>query len=70
MRCYRCESEDLVLAALWPQDRVIYTQIQIVMRVCKNCGLEQYHMGDDESMDPIEAAEMAPSVSIPYSRFD
>jgi len=60
MSCYRCESEDLALAALWPQDKKIYATIDIVMRVCKNCGLEQNHQGDDELLSAAEAAAMAP----------
>ena len=60
MRCYRCESEDLALAGLWPQDRKTYAYVGIVMRICRNCGLEQNHMGDDEPLDPARAAEEAP----------
>jgi len=60
MNCYRCESEDLSLAALWPQDRKIYAAINIVMRICKHCGLEQKHQGDDEPLDAAEAATLAP----------
>jgi len=62
MKCYRCESDDLALAALWPQDRKTYAATSIVMRICKNCGLEQNHCGDDETLDPVEAAESAPSI--------
>ena len=70
MKCYRCESEDLTLAALWPEDRKTYPAIPIVMRLCTHCGLEQNHCGDDETIDPAEAAELAPSVPTPYSRVD
>mgnify|MGYP005812548167 FL=1 len=66
MKCYRCESSELSLAALWPQDRKTYAAIGIVMRLCENCGLEQNHCGDDETTDPAEAAQMAPSVPIPF----
>jgi protein-arginine kinase activator protein McsA len=61
MECYHCQSRDLALAALWPYDRKLYAAIGIVMRICKNCGLEQNHCGDDETADPAVAAEIAPS---------
>lgn len=61
MNCFRCDSEDLVLAALWPQDRKTYAYAGIVMRLCRNCGLEQNHCGDDEPLDPARAAEEAPA---------
>jgi len=61
VNCFRCDSEDLVLAALWPQDRKTYASIGIVMRLCRNCGLEQNHCGDDEPLDPARAAEEAPA---------
>lgn len=63
MECYRCYSDDLVLAPLWPQDRNTYSKIGIVMRLCKNCGLEQNHFGDDEPLSASDAATSAPSVS-------
>ena len=61
MNCYRCDSEDLTLAGLWPQDRKTYAYVGIVMRLCRNCGLEQNHCGDDEPLDPARAAEEAPA---------
>ena len=60
MRCYRCESEDLVLAALTSYEQVEYQKAGIVMRVCQNCGLEQNHAGDDENLSPEYAALVAP----------
>jgi hypothetical protein len=66
VNCYRCASDALILAPLWPEDRKTYAAIGIVMRICKNCGLEQSHCGDDETIDPAEAAQMAPSVPIPF----
>ena len=60
MQCYRCESPSLELAALWPEERKNYASAGIVLRLCKNCGLEQNHVGDDESRNPHEAAEVAP----------
>ena len=60
MKCYRCESENLGLAALWPHERKTYAAIGVVMRQCKNCGLEQNHCGDDELLDAVEAAQEAP----------
>ena len=63
MKCYRCESEDITLAALWPNDRETYAAAGIVMRLCTNCGLEQNHCGDDETIDPAEAAAIAPAHS-------
>ena len=62
MRCYRCESSELPLATLWPHDRVTYEAIGIVLRQCLFCGLEQNHIGDDETLAPAVAARMAPSV--------
>jgi hypothetical protein len=63
MRCYRCNSTELVLAPLWPYERESYAGIEIVMRLCQWCGLEQNHYGDDEMLTPSEAAEQAPSSS-------
>jgi hypothetical protein len=64
MNCYRCDSDRLFLAPLWPQDRKTYAAVGIVMRLCNNCGLEQNHRGDDETLDPAEAAVLAPSVHL------
>ena len=61
MECYRCDFGVLELAPLWPQDRKTYARVDIVMRVCPNCGLEQNHRGDDEPLSAVEAAESAPS---------
>jgi hypothetical protein len=61
MACYRCDSDGLELAPLWPQDRKDYAASDIVMRVCKNCGLEQNHRGDGEPLDATKAAQLAPS---------
>ena len=60
MHCYRCESEVLELAALWPYERKTYVLAGVVLRICMNCGLEQSHMGDDEILEPAQAAEAAP----------
>ena len=63
MECYRCGSDQLTLAPLWPYERDSYAAIEIVMRQCQHCGLEQNHYGDDEMLTPSEAAEQAPSSS-------
>ena len=60
MECYRCGSDRLSLAPLWPYERESYAAIEIVMRQCQNCGLEQNHYGHDEMLTPTEAAEQAP----------
>ena len=60
MVCYRCGREALELAGLWPYERETYPQIEIVMRLCLHCGLEQNHYGDDEILTPAEAAYKAP----------
>jgi len=62
MECYRCGSEELALAPLWPYERTTYGQINIVIRQCRSCGLEQNHCGYDEPCDPDKAAQAAPSV--------
>ena len=61
MECYRCEDEELVLAPLWPAERRDYPAAGVVLRQCLNCGLEQNHIGDDETLEPGRAAELAPS---------
>ena len=60
MACYRCGSDQLDLAPLWPYERKSYTAIEIVMRQCQNCGLEQNHYGHDETLTPRAAAAAAP----------
>ena len=61
MRCYQCGSERLELASLWPVERRFYIAARIVMRRCQDCGLEQNHYGNDESIEPEQAAQTAPS---------
>lgn len=61
MKCLKCESDDLVLAPLWPLERREYPKVGIVMRRCMDCGLEQNHMALDETLTPEEAAERAPT---------
>jgi hypothetical protein len=39
----------------------------MVLRICMNCGLEQNHAGDDESLDPADAAQDAPPYTRDYS---
>ena len=41
--------------------RKTYAYAGIVMRICRNCGLEQNHCGKDEPLDPARAAEEAPA---------
>jgi len=65
MVCYRCGREALELAPLWPYERETYPQIEIVMRLCLHCGLEQNHYGDDEILTPSEAAYKAPPSFVP-----
>lgn len=60
MKCYRCESDRLELATLWPAERTNYAMAGLVLRLCTNCGLEQSHIGDDEILEPAQAAEFAP----------
>jgi len=64
MECYRCDSAKLELAPLWPYERESYAAIEIVMRQCQHCGLEQNHYGHDEMLTPGEAAEYAPSSGV------
>ena len=59
MQCYRCKTEGLVLAPLWPYEKQTYPAIGIVMRICPNCGLEQNHYGDDDTASPIVCADLA-----------
>lgn len=61
LTCYRCKTRgSLVLAHLWPYERIAYVEAGVVMRQCTWCGLEQNHMGDDEVLDPAKAASDAP----------
>lgn len=62
MNCYRCQAEDLPLAPLTPQNRKDYPGVNIVLRICRDCGMEQNHAGDDERVSPLVAAQEAPSV--------
>ena len=64
MECYRCDSAKLEMAPLWPYERESYAAIEIVMRQCQHCGLEQNHYGHDEMLTPGEAAESAPSSGV------
>ena len=61
MKCYRCGSSELALAPLWPYERQVYSEINIIIRQCQSCGLEQNHCGDDETWDSAQAAQAAPS---------
>jgi len=61
MKCYRCGSSELALAPLWPYERTTYAQINVIIRQCQSCGLEQNHCGDDETWDSAQAAQAAPS---------
>ena len=49
------------MAPLWPNERQVYAQINIIMRQCQSCGLEQNHCGDDEIVDASDAAQAAPA---------
>jgi len=60
MECFRCGSNELPLASLWPAERSNYVDAGIVMRQCMNCGLEQNHCGHDEVLLPEDAANSAP----------
>lgn len=62
MICFRCGSNALPLAPLWPVERTNYTAAEIVMRQCMDCGLEQNHYGHDEVLLPVDAAKDAPAV--------
>ena len=61
MECYGCGSAELALAPLWPYERKVYAEINIIIRQCQSCGLEQNHCGDDEMWDSAQAAQAAPS---------
>ena len=65
MVCYRCKREALELAPLWPYEREMYARIEIVMRLCLHCGLEQNHYGHDEILTPAEAAYKATPAFVP-----
>ena len=64
LTCYRCQSQKLTLAPLTPWERGEYVKQGLVVRVCMNCGLEQNHMNDGETMSPKEAASTAASKAI------
>ena len=65
LTCYRCKFEGLVLASLWPYEKKTYPAIDIVMRICPNCGLEQNHYGDDDTASPTMCANLAPVKTVP-----
>ena len=58
--CYRCKSEDLALAPLSRYHRRLYLECGWVMRRCRDCGLDQNHVGLGEPLTPEQAAEQAP----------
>ena len=60
MKCFRCQSERLHLAALTPYHRGLFADCGIVMRICKDCGLAQNHRGLGEPLTPEQAAAQAP----------
>ena len=60
MRCYKCESDQLELAPLWPYERTTYAVANIVLRQCQHCGLVQNHVGHDEPLQPADVARDAP----------
>ena len=64
MKCFRCDSSSLKLAALFPYERKEYEKADIVLRVCLNCGLEQNHRGLDEPLTAARAAMSAPDKEI------
>ncbi len=51
----------MALVALYPYERKVYYQANIVIRKCPNCGLEQNHVGDGEPLSAESASEIAPS---------
>ena len=59
-----------MLAPLWPHEREIYARVEIVMRMCLYCGLEQNHVRDDERLTPAEAARRAPSAVVQKEESD
>tara|TARA_R110002110_G_scaffold412300_1_gene638139 strand:+ start:410 stop:607 length:198 start_codon:yes stop_codon:yes gene_type:complete len=63
MQCYRCDGPmgDMPLARLRAYERKVYIMANVVIRECKNCGLEQSHVGDGETLTAKEAGENAPS---------
>ena len=52
---------DMPLARLRAYERKVYIMANVVIRECKNCGLEQSHVGDGETLTAKEAGENAPS---------
>jgi hypothetical protein len=62
MECYRCEAKEelMPLAPLYPYERMLYPQANVVIRKCLNCGLEQSHVGDGEVLTAETAAQTAP----------
>ena len=70
MKCYRphCDSHDLRLAPLSEAERQAYPVMDIVGRICAECGWFQNHSGDaadPEPLTPEEAALHAPPLDIP-----
>ena len=63
MKCYKCESEELVLSPIWPHMHQRLILAELVMRICLNCGLKQNHYGvsSDEEYTPAEAGSLAPN---------
>lgn len=63
MNCYRCnaDGESLELAPLYPYERELYALANLVMRQCKNCGLEQSHVNDGEELTALDASRVAPT---------
>ena len=59
-----------MLAPLWPHEREIYGRVEIVMRRCLHCGLDQNHVRDDESLTPAEAARNAPPAMLRQEESD
>lgn len=61
MKCLRCGSKNVPLAALWPAQRKLYREVGWVMRQCQDCGTVQNHAGlAEETLTPEQAAEQAP----------
>ena len=59
-----------MLSPLWPHEREIYSRVELVMRLCLYCGLEQNHVRDDEILTPAEAAYKAPPAVFPQGESD